>query len=118
MVHYTGERGVSNTLDRKLELVILDWKDWSRYVQHLLQVEVRQLPLVHAEVLGTMLLKVVHRAPPTLWNGEMKLEMQTMPPSAKSLDTSLIRRMFSSLSSGENPKFLFSPVLTLSPSST
>ena len=54
----------------------------------------------------------------TFLKGEMKLVMQTIPPSANSLATSLILLMFSSLSSGEKLRFLFNPVLTLSPSST
>ena len=45
----------------------------------------------------------------TFLNGEMNDVRQTMPPSAKSLATSEIRRMFSSRSSGVKPRFLFRP---------
>ena len=45
----------------------------------------------------------------TLVNGEMKEVRTTMPASANSLATSLIRRMFSSRSSGVNARFLFKP---------
>jgi len=48
--------------------------------------------------------------------GLIKAVMQTMPPSEKSLDTSEIRRMFSSLSSWVKPRFLLRPVRILSPS--
>mmetsp|Transcript_939 Transcript_939/g.2766 ORF Transcript_939/g.2766 Transcript_939/m.2766 type:complete len:212 (-) Transcript_939:348-983(-) len=57
----------------------------------------------------------------TIWRsasyGEMKEESATIPPSAKSLDTSPTRRIFSARSDGENPRFLLSPVRQLSPSS-
>ena len=45
----------------------------------------------------------------TLVYGEMNEVNTTIPASAKSLATSLIRRMFSSLSLGENPRFLLRP---------
>lgn len=45
----------------------------------------------------------------TFVNGEMKLVIQTRPASANSLATSAIRRIFSSLSPGENPRFLLRP---------
>lgn len=47
---------------------------------------------------------------PTRAYGEMKEVRTTMPASANSLATSLILRMFSSRSSGVNPRFLFKPV--------
>lgn len=53
---------------------------------------------------------------PTLLKGEMKLVTHTRPASANSLATSAIRRMFSSRSSAEKPRFLFRPWRTLSPS--
>jgi hypothetical protein len=46
----------------------------------------------------------------------MKLVRQTIPPSANNLATSDMRRIFSSRSSGEKPRFLLSPVRMLSPS--
>lgn len=45
----------------------------------------------------------------TFAKGEMKLVMQTRPASANSLATSAIRRIFSSLSQVENPRFLLRP---------
>lgn len=48
---------------------------------------------------------------PTRAYGEMKEVRTTMPASANSLATSLILRMFSSRSSGVNPRFLFKPVV-------
>ena len=45
----------------------------------------------------------------TLVNGEMKDVRTTIPASAKSLATSLIRRIFSSRSSGVKARFLFKP---------
>ena len=52
----------------------------------------------------------------TFAKGEMKLVMQTRPASANSLATSAIRRIFSSLSQVENPRFLLRPWRMLSPS--
>jgi hypothetical protein len=46
----------------------------------------------------------------------MKLTSVISPVSAKSFDTSPIRRMFSSRSAAEKPRFLLSPCRTLSPS--
>ena len=46
----------------------------------------------------------------------MKLLNVTIPASANNFATSLIRRIFSSRSSAEKPKFLLRPVLMLSPS--
>ena len=54
---------------------------------------------------------------PTFLKGLMKLVRHTMPPSANSLATSEIRRMFSSLSWGVKLRFLLRPVRMLSPSS-
>ena len=54
----------------------------------------------------------------TFRRGEMKETRQTTPASAKSLDTSPILRMFSSRSANENPRSLFNPWRTLSPSRT
>ena len=50
--------------------------------------------------------------------GEMNDISVIMPLSAKSLPTSPMRRMFSSRSSGENPRLELSPWRMLSPSST
>lgn len=50
-------------------------------------------------------------------NGDTKLQIDTTPLSANSLATSATRRMFSSRSVWLNPRFLFKPVRTLSPSS-
>ena len=47
----------------------------------------------------------------TLVNGEMKEVRTTIPASANNLATSLIRRMFSSRSSGVKARFLFKPAL-------
>ncbi len=52
----------------------------------------------------------------TFWKGDTKLQRATTPLSAKSLATSATRRIFSSRSSFEKPRFLFRPDLTLSPS--
>lgn len=49
-------------------------------------------------------------------NGETKLHNVMVPLSANNFATSATRRMFSSRSSLLKPKFLFSPVRTLSPS--
>lgn len=49
-------------------------------------------------------------------NGEMNEVMTITPASIISLATSAIRRMFSTRSSTEKPKSLFSPCLILSPS--
>jgi len=50
--------------------------------------------------------------------GEMNDISVIMPLSAKSLPTSPMRRMFSSRSSGENPRLELRPWRMLSPSST
>ena len=54
----------------------------------------------------------------TFLYGLMKLTKQTTPASAKSLATSPILLMFSSLSSGLNPRSLLRPNRILSPSKT
>ena len=54
--------------------------------------------------------------PHTFLNGETNEQSAMTPESAKSFPTSATLRMFSVLSSSEKPRFLFSPVLTLSPS--
>jgi hypothetical protein len=50
--------------------------------------------------------------------GAIKLAREITPVSAKSLATSPMRRMFSSRSAAEKPRFLLKPWRTLSPSST
>ena len=50
-----------------------------------------------------------HAQPHTRRYGDMNDERTTMPASANSLATSEILRMFSSRSSGLNPRFLFRP---------
>ena len=52
----------------------------------------------------------------TFLKGETNEHSATTPESANNRPTSATLRMFSSLSSGENPRFLFNPVLILSPS--
>ena len=52
----------------------------------------------------------------TFLKGETNEHSATTPESANNRPTSATLRMFSSLSSGENPRFLFNPVLMLSPS--
>lgn len=49
-------------------------------------------------------------------NGDTKLHIATTPLSANNFATSATRRIFSSRSDGEKPKFLFNPVRILSPS--
>ena len=48
--------------------------------------------------------------------GETKEHRATTPESANNFPTSATLLIFSSLSSGANPRFLFNPVLMLSPS--
>ena len=48
--------------------------------------------------------------------GETNEHNATTPESANNFPTSATLRIFSSRSSGANPKFLFKPVRTLSPS--
>ena len=52
----------------------------------------------------------------TLINGETKEHNATTPESANNFPTSATLRIFSSRSSGANPRFLFKPVRILSPS--
>ena len=52
----------------------------------------------------------------TFLKGETKEHSATTPESANNRPTSATLRMFSSLSSGVNVRFLFNPVLMLSPS--
>ena len=52
----------------------------------------------------------------TFLKGETNEHSATTPESANNRPTSATLRMFSSLSSGENPRFLFNPVRMLSPS--